>query len=94
VTQRLEVTQADAEGGPKLRHRREEPIVRRSPPQHRPQPLNVIERRTLTGQAIQRQMRRGREHLRDPSAPMPGRVIDRNEDGLSQRGRLRPDQVP
>ena len=77
-----EVTEARPQGSPQLRHREEQPIVSRPPSQHTPEALNEIELRTITGQAIQVEVRLGREHFRDGCAPMPRRIINGEEHGL------------
>jgi hypothetical protein len=60
-----------------------------APAQHAPEPLDKIKVGAVAGQAIPLQMRMGGEHLRNPGCLVPGGVIDRDDDGLAQRGRIR-----
>jgi hypothetical protein len=88
-----EVAEPRPQGSPQFRHREEQSIGSRPTAQHPPEALNKIELRTVTGQAIQVEVRLGREHFRNRGGLMPGRIINSEDHGLVQRGRIRPREV-
>jgi hypothetical protein len=68
-------------------------VLGRPPAQHAPEALDQIQGGAGAGQARQRQLRLGREHLGPPSTLGPGRGIDRPDPRLAQRSRIRPGGV-
>ena len=93
MAHRGEVAEARPQGSPQLAHREEQPIVSCPPSQYTPEALNEIELRTVTRQAIQVEVRLGREHFRNCGGLMPGRIVNSEDYGLVQRGRIRPRDV-
>ena len=60
-----------------------------SPSQDTLEALNEIELRTVTRQAIQGEVRLGREHFRNGGGLMPWRMVNSEDYGLGQRGWIR-----
>ena len=86
-------TEADAQSRSPLGHRGEQSIVGGPSPHHPPEAVAEIKWRTVTGQALHLEMRRGRAHRGTPCALMPRCGIKREEQGRAQRGGLRPRKV-
>ena len=75
------------------RHRRQEAIVRGTPPQDFPEPLEHLQLRTVTGEGIPLQMVVGVQDLVDQDPSMPGGRIDYDHPPREGEGRVRPSHI-
>ena len=62
--------------------------------QHPPEAFNDVKLRAIARQAIQAQMRMGRQHLIQPCPTMPGGIIDRDDHLGIGASRIGPCNIP
>jgi hypothetical protein len=72
----------------------EQSVVRRPPPPLLPEPLDRVQLRVVTGQAVEPQVRVLGQRVRDRLPPVPGGVVDHHDDFGMAVARVGPAEVP